>query len=167
MLKDAMVRGCVVTFALATWGVAALVAQAARPGGPAGNPSFGPLTVNPLEGNVYWTQGGTGGNNCNTGFIVGDPGVIVIDAKLNPESATLMLDAIRKITPKPVTHVILTHSDGDHVNGLAAFPGDVTVIAHEGAVKELKQAAASGGPGAPPASAVPMQVVRGGGESLT
>jgi glyoxylase-like metal-dependent hydrolase (beta-lactamase superfamily II) len=123
--------------------------------------------VNPLKGNVYWTQGGTGGNNCNTGFVVGDRGVIVIDAKLNAESARLMLDAIRTITAKPVTHVILTHSDGDHVNGLAAFPAGITVIAHEGAESELERAFAAGGRGAPPVSAAPTEVVRGSGESLT
>jgi hypothetical protein len=167
MLKDSLARIGVGVIAFAILGTVALVAQA--PGGapPPDNPSFGPLIVNPLKGNVYWTQGGTGGNNCNTGFVVGDRGVIVIDAKLNAESARLMLDAIRTITAKPVTHVILTHSDGDHVNGLAAFPAGITVIAHEGAKSELERAFAAGGRGAPPVSAAPTEVVRGSGESLT
>jgi alkyl sulfatase BDS1-like metallo-beta-lactamase superfamily hydrolase len=52
-----------------------------------------------LKGKRLLDAGGTGGNNCNTGFVVGDRGVIVIDAKLNAESAKLMLDAIAKITP--------------------------------------------------------------------
>src|SRR5579863_5347872 len=78
-----------------------------------------PLSVKQLKSDVYWTQGGAGGN---TGIIVGKDGVIVIDAKTTPASAKEMLAEIKKITPKPVTTVILTHSDGDHVNGLAAFP---------------------------------------------
>ncbi len=84
-----------------------------------------PLSVKPLNGGGYWTQGGAGGN---TGIIVGKDGVIVIDAKTTPASAKEMLAEIAKITPKPVTTVILTHSDGDHVNGLAAFPAGLTII---------------------------------------
>jgi glyoxylase-like metal-dependent hydrolase (beta-lactamase superfamily II) len=47
-----------------------------------------------------------------------------------------MLAEIAKITPKPVTTVILTHSDGDHTNGLPAFPKGVKIIAHENNKKE-------------------------------
>src|SRR5437763_13303769 len=78
-----------------------------------------PLSVKPLKQNVYWGQGGAGGN---TGIIIGTTGVIVVDAKTTADSAKEMLAEIAKLTPKPVTHVILTHSDGDHVNGLAGFP---------------------------------------------
>src|SRR5438270_4702074 len=78
-----------------------------------------PLSVKPLNGGVYWTQGGAGGN---TGIIVGKDGVIAIDAKTTPASAKDMLAEIAKITPKPATTDILTHSDRDHVNGLAPFP---------------------------------------------
>ena len=104
-----------------------------------------PLSVKPLTGGVYWAEGGAGGN---TGFIVGSDGVIVIDAKTTPESAKDMLAEIKKVTPKPVTTVILTHSDRDHVNGLAAFPAGLTIIATDGCKKEM-QASASGPNGAP------------------
>src|SRR5712691_5453571 len=103
-----------------------------------------PLTVKPIRGNVYWTVGGAGGN---TGFIIGDNGVIVIDAKTTPQSAKEMLAEIAKLTPKPVTHVILTHSDGDHVNGLAAFPKGIAIIAHENNKKEQEALLARGGRG--------------------
>jgi glyoxylase-like metal-dependent hydrolase (beta-lactamase superfamily II) len=66
--------------------------------------------------------------------------VIVIDAKTTADSAKQMLAEIAKITPKPVTHVILTHSDGNHVNGLASFPTGITIIAHEGNKKEVRAA---------------------------
>ena len=56
---------------------------------------------------------------------------------------------------KPVTTVILTHSDGDHVNGLAAFPTGLTIIAHEGNKKEQEAAISAGGRGAPPADKIP------------
>jgi len=102
-----------------------------------------PLSVKPLNGGVYWNQGGAGGN---TGIIVGKDGVIVIDAKTTPASAKDMLAEIAKITPKPVTTVILTHSDGDHVNGLAAFPAGLTIIAQENCKKEMEASASSRNP---------------------
>ena len=100
-----------------------------------------------LKPNVYWIEGGGG----NSGVIVGDKGVIVIDAKTTAAGGKELLDDIAKITPKPVTTVILTHSDGDHVNGLASFPAGITVIAHENNKKEQETALAAGGRGAPPA----------------
>ena len=115
-----------------------------------------PVVIKPLTGGVYYTQGGNGGNS---GIIVGDKGVIVIDAKTTPDSAREMLAEIAKITPKPVTHVILTHSDLDHVNGLAAFPAGLTIIAHENNKAEQQKALQAGGRGAPPADRQPTQVV--------
>ena len=102
-----------------------------------------PLSVKALNGGVYWTQGRAGGN---TGIIVGKDGVIVVDAKTTPASAKEMLAEIAKITPKPVTTVILTHSDGDHVNGLAAFPAGLTIIAQENCKKEMEASANSRNP---------------------
>jgi glyoxylase-like metal-dependent hydrolase (beta-lactamase superfamily II) len=95
-----------------------------------------PLKVMPLAGDVYWTTGGAGGN---TGFIVGTNGVIAIDAKMTADSAKELLGEIAKVTPKPVTHMILTHSDADHVNGLTGFPKGLTIIAHENARKEMAE----------------------------
>jgi glyoxylase-like metal-dependent hydrolase (beta-lactamase superfamily II) len=118
-------------FALAMMiGIGALATLAAAQQGPP--PS--PFTVNSLKDGVYWTQGGSGGN---TGFIIGKDGVIVFDAKTTPGSAKEMLAAIAKITPKPVTHVIISHSDGDHVNGLSGFPKGLTIIAQENCKKEM------------------------------
>ncbi len=102
-----------------------------------------PLSVKKLTDNVYWTQGGAGGN---TGIIIGKDGVIVVDAKTTPDSAKEVLAEIAKLTPKPVTTVIITHSDGDHVNGLAAFPTGLTIIAQEGCKKEMEASASSKNP---------------------
>jgi glyoxylase-like metal-dependent hydrolase (beta-lactamase superfamily II) len=113
------------------------------------------LTVQQLAPNVYEVIGGGG----NTGVVIGTEGVVVIDAKTSPASGKMLLDEIAKLTPKPVTHVILTHSDGDHVNGLAAFPAGVTVIAHQGAKQEMDAALAAGGRGAPPADHMPSRVI--------
>ena len=120
----------------------ALSANAQRNGGGGGGGGQGqqappPLMVMPLSGGAYWTTGGAG---ANTGFIVGTNGVIVIDAKMTANSAQEMLADIAKVTPKPVTHVILTHSDPDHVNGLAGFPKGLTIIAQENCKQEMEDA---------------------------
>ncbi len=125
-------------------------------------PAPAPFMVHQLKPNVYWVEGGGG----NSGVIVGDKGVIVVDAKTSAAGGKELLDDIAKITPKPVTAVILTHSDGDHVNGLASFPAGVKVIAHEGNKKEQEAALAAGGRGAPPADHLPSQVISKDKESL-
>ncbi len=142
-------------------------AMAQRPPGQANNPSFGPIKVTKITPTVYFVQGGVHGNNGNSGVIVGNHGVIVIDAKLNADGAKLMLDAIHQITPKPVTDLIFTHSHLDHVGGAAAFPRGITIIAHENAKAEIEKAIAAGGPRAPPREAIPTQVVHGSGTTLT
>ena len=101
------------------------------------------LKVMPLKGNIYWTQGGAGGN---TGIIVGQNGVIVVDTKTTVDSSKAVQQEIAKITPKPVTTAIITHSDGDHVNGLAGFPAGLTIIAQENCKKEMEASAGSRNP---------------------
>jgi cyclase len=125
-------------------------------------PAPAPLMVHQLKPNVYWVEGGGG----NSGVIVGDKGVIVVDAKTSAAGGKELIDDIAKITPKPVTTVILTHSDGDHVNGLASFPKGITIIAHENNKKEQETALAAGGRGAPPADHLPTQVVSKNKEDL-
>jgi glyoxylase-like metal-dependent hydrolase (beta-lactamase superfamily II) len=108
-----------------------------------------------LRPNVYWVEGGGG----NSGIIVGDKGVIVIDAKTTPAAGKELLDDVAKITKKPINTVILTHSDGDHVNGLASFPAGLRIIAHEGNKKEQQTALTAGGRGAPPADRLPTEAI--------
>ncbi len=125
-------------------------------------PAPAPLMVHQLKPNVYWIEGGGG----NSGVIIGEKGVIVVDAKTTPAQGKELLEDIAKITPKPVTTVILTHSDGDHVNGLASFPAGITIIAHENNKKEQDAALAAGGRGAPPAGHLPTQTISKNKEDL-
>ena len=108
----------------------------------------GPIVIKQLKDNVYLALAGPA-PAANSGVIIGNKGVIVIDAKGSADAGKEMLAAIGKLTTKPVTHVILTHSDGDHVNGLAAFPKGITIIAHENNKKEQEAALARGGRGTP------------------
>jgi glyoxylase-like metal-dependent hydrolase (beta-lactamase superfamily II) len=140
-----------------------LVALAAIAMAQAPMPAATPFVTHQLKPNVYWIEGGGG----NSTVIVGTNGVIVIDAKTTKAGGQELLDDIAKITPKPVTTVILTHSDGDHVNGLAAFPAGVKVIAQENNKKEQETALAAGGRGAPPADHQPTQIITKQKETLT
>ena len=83
------------------------------------------LTVMPLRGGAYWLKGGVS----NTGFVVGDTGVIVIDTQMFEATAHTAMAAIATITPKPIRQVILTHVDPDHINGLPAYPNGIDIIA--------------------------------------
>lgn len=122
----------------------------------------GPLVVHPLQDNVSWVEGAGG----NSGVIVGKNGVIVIDAKISAATGKELLDDIAKITPQPVSTVILTHSDRDHVNGLAAFPTGITIIAQENNKKEQDRALAAGGKDAPPADHQPTRLITKNKEDL-
>jgi glyoxylase-like metal-dependent hydrolase (beta-lactamase superfamily II) len=88
-----------------------------------------------LSGGVYWIEGGVGSNS---GVVVGKDGVIVIDAKQTPESGKAVMAEVAKITPKPVTHIILTHSNLDHVDGLPGFPKGLTIIAQENCKQQME-----------------------------
>ncbi|MEO5734448.1 MAG: MBL fold metallo-hydrolase [Rubrivivax sp.] len=92
------------------------------------------LSVSPLRGGAYWIAGGVS----NTGFVVGDTGVIVIDTQMFIPTARKQIEAIAKITPKPVKVIILTHSDPDHINGLPAYSRGLEIIAQEEAKKEMQ-----------------------------
>ena len=102
-----------------------------------------PLKVTKIKDNIYWAQGGVGSND---GIIVGNNGVIVVDTKTTPDSEKEVISEIAKITPKSVNTAIITHSDGDHVNGLAAFPAGLAIIAQENCKKEMEASAGSRNP---------------------
>src|SRR5271165_2995971 len=102
-----------------------------------------PLKVTQIKDNVYWVQGGAGSND---GVIVGATSVIVVDTKTTVDSEKGVIAEIAKITPKPVSTAIITHSDGDHVNGLAAFPAGLTIIAQENCKKEMLDSASTRAP---------------------
>lgn len=63
----------------------------------------------------------------NTGVIVGDDGVLVIDSGYLPSRARADIALIRTVTTKPVRYLVMTHWHFDHNNGNVAyrdaFPG--------------------------------------------
>ena len=66
----------------------------------------------------------------NSTVIVGDRGVILVDSGGSAEVGRHIASAVRRITDKPVTHVVNTHHHGDHHLGNVAFEG-ATFISSE------------------------------------
>ncbi len=87
-----------------------------------------PISAQQVRGNIYQVKGGMG---ANTGFFINEKEVLIIDTKMNEDSARQMIAEVKKLTPYPVTCIILTHSDSDHVNGLVGFPQGIPIISHE------------------------------------
>jgi glyoxylase-like metal-dependent hydrolase (beta-lactamase superfamily II) len=59
----------------------------------------------------------------NTGIIIGDDGVMVIDAQATPAMANDVIARVAKITDKPIKYVLLTHYHAARVLGASAFEG--------------------------------------------
>ena len=75
----------------------------------------------------------------NAGFVVTPAGVVVIDALGSPALARELLDEIAKVTPQPVTHVILTHYHADHIYGLQEFrKRGARILAQRGALDYIQ-----------------------------
>jgi glyoxylase-like metal-dependent hydrolase (beta-lactamase superfamily II) len=77
--------------------------------------------------------------DANSLFIVNDSDVVVVDA---PEASAEMIEALRKITGKPVSFLVNTHWHDDHVIGNAAwrkaYPG-IRFIGHASLREYLPQ----------------------------
>lgn len=76
-----------------------------------------------LANNVYTASGY---DASNVTMIVGDDGVILIDAGKVPELTKEIYTEFRKITDKPITGIIFTHGHGDHSMGVPTFLADNT-----------------------------------------
>lgn len=83
-----------------------------------------------LLGPIQHANKNNHGYMINSTVIVGDKGVILVDSGGTHEVGRHIAKAIRRITPKPVTHVINTHYHGDHYLGNSAF-GGATIISSE------------------------------------
>ncbi len=63
-------------------------------------------------------------------FVVTDAGVLVADGQGSVAETKGLVDAIRKITSKPITTVVIASDHGDHTAGNASFPAGVHYIIH-------------------------------------
>lgn len=67
----------------------------------------------------------------NSGVIIGDDSVMVIDARATPIMAKELVARIRAVTDKPIRHVLLTHYHAVRVLGASGFEERVNIIASD------------------------------------
>jgi glyoxylase-like metal-dependent hydrolase (beta-lactamase superfamily II) len=67
----------------------------------------------------------------NSGVVIGDDSVLVIDARATPVMAKELVARIRAVTDKPIRHVLLTHYHAVRVLGVAGYEERVNVIASD------------------------------------
>lgn len=71
-------------------------------------------------------------------FIVVTPaGVLVADGQGSPEETKRLVDEIAKLTPVPITHVVIGSDHGDHTAGNDSFPKGIAILAHPTSAKAL------------------------------
>ena len=88
-----------------------------------------PLIIEQVPGApIYYTLGSPGvpeqkneGHTSNAGFVVTTDGVVVFDALGTPSLGWNLLEAIKKITDKPMRYNVVSHYHADHIYGLQAF----------------------------------------------
>src|SRR6266478_3776953 len=75
-------------------------------------------------------RGFTAEGDPNSGVVIGDRSVLVVDAQATPRLAEEVLAHIRKVTDKPVKHVALSHYHAVRVLGASAYK-DAELIASD------------------------------------
>ncbi len=67
----------------------------------------------------------------NSGIIITDKEVLIVDSHITPASARALVSEIKTLTDKPIRFVVNTHFHFDHAHGNQVFPDDVLIIGHE------------------------------------
>lgn len=79
-----------------------------------------------------------GGGLAFNAFMVTDDGVVVMDS-FDEDFAKASLEAIRKVTDKPIRYLIYSHNHYDHISGGEVFKAEgAAILSHEAAANWLK-----------------------------
>lgn len=106
--------------------------QAGRQGGGGRGPGVG--MIQKVADRVYYIPGAGGSS---TVFEAAN-GVVLVDTKL-ADNGQAILDQIRTVTQKPITHIINTHTHGDHNGSNIFFPATIEVVAHANTEANMKK----------------------------
>lgn len=94
-------------------------------GGQGGRGAPPALQTIKVRDNLYMIANGGG----NTGVFIMTNGVALVDTK-NPNNGPGIMEQVKKVTNKPVTMVINTHTHGDHNGSNEFFTDNVEFVAH-------------------------------------
>lgn len=77
----------------------------------------------------------------NSGVIIGDESVMIVEAQATPRLAHKVIEKVREVTDKPISHVVLTHYHAVRVLGASAYGADQIIMgeAARGMVMERGQ----------------------------
>lgn len=138
-MKRLLVLGSIIVAAVCAGVVSAQQAPAgaAPPGGGQGGgggrgPAPGVGAAEKVADNLYMFPGQGG----NTAAWITANGVLLVDTKL-VNNGQAILDQLRKVTDKPVTHIVNTHSHADHNGSNAFFPATVEIVAHANGIPRV------------------------------
>lgn len=80
-----------------------------------------------------------GGGLAFNAFMITDEGVIVMDS-FDKDFAKESLEAIRRLTDKPIRYLIYSHNHYDHIGGGEVFKAEgATILSHEATAQWLKR----------------------------
>ncbi len=64
----------------------------------------------------------------NSGVIIGDNSVMIVEAQATPRLAKKVIENVRTVTDKPISHVVLTHYHAVRVLGASAYGADQIIM---------------------------------------
>ena len=67
----------------------------------------------------------------NSGVIIGDDSVMVIEGQATPRLANKVIECIRGVTDKPISHLVLTHYHAVRVLGASAFNAPQVIMSEK------------------------------------
>jgi glyoxylase-like metal-dependent hydrolase (beta-lactamase superfamily II) len=67
----------------------------------------------------------------NTGVVVGDDAVMVVDTQPTPKLAQAAIEQIRSVTDKPIKYVVLTHYHATRALGASAYEGAQVICSED------------------------------------
>ncbi len=77
-------------------------------------------------GNGLWAF--TAEGDPNSGVIIGDDSVMIVEAQATPRLASKVIEKVREVTDKPISHVVLTHYHAVRVLGASAFNAEQIIM---------------------------------------
>ncbi len=67
----------------------------------------------------------------NSGVIIGDDSVMIVEAQATPRLANKVIEKVREITDKPISHVVMTHYHAVRVLGASAFDAPQVIMSEK------------------------------------